>query len=920
MAKDTKFNLTIKINGKEVANTLNGVGKEIRKLKGQLNKLNESDPEFQKKAQELQKARERYAEIKNEIDGTNVSLQEAKSDWDNLLSGFLSGNLAQAQEGLKGLVGNIKNITKAALAFIATPFGMAIAAIATIGAGVKKWVDYNLEIEKTNQLIRDLTQESGHAISVIRIRAEVLKKTFEVDVAKSVETAKSMVKNFGISYNEAFDIIEDGAIRGKLTNDEFLDSLKEYPIQFKNAGFSATDFANIVSTGIDLSIYSDKLPDAIKEFTLSITEGTDAAKEAMENAFGKKFTSKLFADIKSGAKTPKEALATIAEEASRIGLNAQQAQLLTADLFKGAGEDAGGALKIFEAVNTALNKQKKPLTEIQEIEKQKLEINKELKGVYTQLFASGSKGFNLWIEKGKLFASKTLLAILKGGVDVYNWFVDLNNESRVFSGILTGFGVAFSGSFKIIGSLLTLAKKEFGSLGTIIEGVFTLDLNKIKEGFASGVVNIAKSISKLKDQAKKDANEIANAFKGNNKAERVSLDNFLTDDTGSKTPEENTTNNLNPNSKNEDLTPEDKRIIDSKKKLKQFLDEWEEEQKIQKELEKFEKEAREEEEEILKLEAKLLKMEEEAGIIGLKEEELSNADKELKERLEQSKEEGIAAIRQKYAQKRQKDKDKADKEYEKKLKEHHKKLAQAEQDLEEAKARALRFGINTLQTIFGEKTGIYKVMFSLEKALAISEIINSTAKANALAKSTNAAVPWIIPPGVPNPAKPISVATMTKSILANKINAGVQIATIAASAIQGFKDGGPTGSNAIYHDQYGKVTGVVHDDEWVAPKIMTQNPRYASTLQWLEKERKKELGLFFDGGSTSKTTPPMFSEAPTINPENNQTNLAMIQLLQKLDAKLDEGFKGYMVRDYQEFLERKEQDKEHQQILSNTRS
>lgn len=136
----------------------------------------------------------------------------------------------------------------------------------------------------------------------------------------------------------------------------------------------------------------------------------------------------------------------------------------------------------------------------------------------------------------------------------------------------------------------------------------------------------------------------------------------------------------------------------------------------------------------------------------------------------------------------------------------------------------------------------------------------------------------------------------------------------------GFYEGGPTGDKPIYNDQYGAVTGVVHDNEWVAPKFMTESPRYAPTIQWLETERKKELGQYFDGGNTSETSVPEFSNEPEEPTENNSTNIAMMQLLQKLDSKLDEGFKGYMVRDYEEFLDRKEQDEEYKQIFENTRS
>lgn len=117
-----------------------------------------------------------------------------------------------------------------------------------------------------------------------------------------------------------------------------MDSLKEYPRLFAQAGFTVDEFQKIVNTGIDMGIYSDKLPDAIKEFSLEIMEETATAREALENAFGQEFTNKIFTGIQDGSLTSKDALALISAEAETIGLNAQQAQLLTADLFKGAGK------------------------------------------------------------------------------------------------------------------------------------------------------------------------------------------------------------------------------------------------------------------------------------------------------------------------------------------------------------------------------------------------------------------------------------------------------------------------------------------------------------------------------------------------------------------------------------------------------
>ena len=59
----------------------------------------------------------------------------------------------------------------------------------------------------------------------------------------------------------------------------------------------------------------------------------------------------------------KEALELMSQEANKVGLSAEEAATLTADVFRGAGEDAGGALKVFEAVNVSLEEQTSQLDE-----------------------------------------------------------------------------------------------------------------------------------------------------------------------------------------------------------------------------------------------------------------------------------------------------------------------------------------------------------------------------------------------------------------------------------------------------------------------------------------------------------------------------------------------------------------------------
>lgn len=294
--------------------------------------------------------------------------------------------IASSGGGVKGALSmittGIQGATRAAIAFIATPIGAAIAALAAIGTATKAFFDYNAEVQKTNALISGLTNVSGDLVDQIRIQSDAISQTLGVEQEQLVQSAKVLVQQFGLSYEEALDKIQNGLLATNGTNEEFLQSIGEYSTFFSQAGYSVEEFANIVNAGFDLGIYSDKLPDALKEADISLREQTKATRDALENAFGPEFTQTVLDQVNTGAITTKQALEMIAEQSDKvvqkngeIGLSSEQAATLTADVFRGAGEDAGGALKVFEAVNVSLQEQTSQLDEQgirlqQEIERQ----------------------------------------------------------------------------------------------------------------------------------------------------------------------------------------------------------------------------------------------------------------------------------------------------------------------------------------------------------------------------------------------------------------------------------------------------------------------------------------------------------------------------------------------------------------------
>ena len=366
---------SIRVTNAEVG-TLESKRAVLAKLQNQFAKLNTETDEGARKAaemsEEIQKLTKDVKEQEKSIGDTRRNVgnyEEAIKDAVGSMIPF-GGQLteiAASGGGVKAaftaLSTGLVSATRAAIAFIATGIGAVIAALAGIGLATKAFIDYNAEVEKTNALISGLTNESGELVDQIRLQSDAISQTLGVEQEQLVQSAKVLVQQFGLTYEEALGKIQNGLLATNGANDEFLQSIGEYSTFFSQAGFSVEEFSNIVNAGFDLGIYSDKLPDALKEADISLREQTKATREALTNAFGDEFTGDILNQINAGALSTKDALTLISQEADNVGLSAEQAATLTADVFRGAGEDAGGALKVFEAINVSLSDQTSELDE-----------------------------------------------------------------------------------------------------------------------------------------------------------------------------------------------------------------------------------------------------------------------------------------------------------------------------------------------------------------------------------------------------------------------------------------------------------------------------------------------------------------------------------------------------------------------------
>ena len=135
--------------------------------------------------------------------------------------------------------------------------------------------------EKLSTVIQMTDDLDNASLANVTKNAIALEDVFGFDIMESMRGVNSLMDQFGITSDQAFNLIVQGAQKGLNQNDDLLDIINEYSVQFKNAGYSADDMFNMLANGAKSGTWSiDKLGDAVKEYNIRWNDGTAA--EALE--------------------------------------------------------------------------------------------------------------------------------------------------------------------------------------------------------------------------------------------------------------------------------------------------------------------------------------------------------------------------------------------------------------------------------------------------------------------------------------------------------------------------------------------------------------------------------------------------------------------------------------------------------------
>jgi hypothetical protein len=387
------------------------------------------------------------------IDANVGQFQRNVGGYTEALSNFfpkLSGTLGQVTGAIGGIQNGFANLSKSsgALSMSLGGIGIALTAFQAISEIVGSLIEAARATKELSAQVTNFTQITGDELEAVVATSQAIAVTYGKNVDDIVVAANSASKALGISFAQALDVVEIGFRKGADAQGQFLDGLKQYSVQFRDAGLSAEDFLRVSIASANEGIFSDKGLDAVKEFGLRIQEQTKGSKDALTNAFGEEFTSQLFENINNGSVTSGQAFGLVTDKITETGIAGSQLQTVIANVFGGPGEDVGkdfiitlgDVLQSTDDVTLSTNLYQKQQEEL-------FKVNEQLKlseVAYNTTLATTGVEFEIATAKGKIFLNSVLSKIL-------SYFEQVPNR-------LNAYKKAFAEFTKPEGSILSFFK------------------------------------------------------------------------------------------------------------------------------------------------------------------------------------------------------------------------------------------------------------------------------------------------------------------------------------------------------------------------------------------------------------------------------------------------------------------------------
>lgn len=250
---------------------------EARQLANRINDLSGDLNRNEQQLREAERAADSFGESLEDAGDSAEDSSEGYTVLKNVLANLVTEGIDKAVEGFKELAleGD-------------TALGKLEARTGATGEKMEGFEDvmyevYNAnygeslgDVSETLSTVIQMTDDLDNAsLAQVTKNSIALNDVFGFETTESLRAVNSLMDQFGITSDQAYNLIVQGAQNGLNQNDDLLDTINEYAVQFKDAGYTADDMFNMLANGAETGTWSvDKLGDAVKEFNIRMSDGT----------------------------------------------------------------------------------------------------------------------------------------------------------------------------------------------------------------------------------------------------------------------------------------------------------------------------------------------------------------------------------------------------------------------------------------------------------------------------------------------------------------------------------------------------------------------------------------------------------------------------------------------------------------------
>ena len=295
-------------------------------------------------------------------------------------------------------------------------------------------------------------------------QATQLETIFGSDVSESMRGVNALMQNFGIDAQTAMDYLVAGTQNGLDKTGELGDNLSEYSVKFQEAGYSAEEYFQLLTNGMDNGAYSlDKVNDAINEVTTRLNDGT------IGDSIGQYSTKtqELFEAWQNGGATQKEVIESIVGDINNA--TGQQEQFnLAQTAFGTLAEDNG--VKMVASLTSVGNAYDDVSGKASQFAENSLTSQQKFDSAMRTLQDAFSPISDIFINTATAIAENVTPIIEKIGEFISN----LSPEMQTVIAVIAALAVAIGPVVVVLGTVIGAVTTILGVVTPVITALGTL--------------------------------------------------------------------------------------------------------------------------------------------------------------------------------------------------------------------------------------------------------------------------------------------------------------------------------------------------------------------------------------------------------------------------------------------------------------